>query len=464
MNKVDYLIDEYWKPGDGGVNDPDSPQTDFSLAFQRIVDEVIAREQTQHLQQPLRIHFTGRPIYYFQHPLQVTTAMTLAGTGGHTGAATLLSFSGCPGILVHFVTPEGGAGHSRIEGLGIRYTQPSPDSRAYPLRERHGIVLAAPSFIHDVAIFNFPGHGIHAFGNAFATPPSNVNLTHVSYCRVHNCGLSGLYFKGHDANACLIQAVNSSSNGTAAVEGDGYGFFDESAVGNTYLACHAFGNKSGGYLCKPDVDGGRTKSYAMLLNCYSEGEPPPEITLESLVLSTSDGGLHNRVGNGHVLHTGDGHVRMGGTIFHSKKEGPRLRVANGSLVFLFDSDDDPGGYQFGYEPADHERVWSFKHNGLDDRTALSLTGTGYKRGAGLAIAGNGLLLGRAAQGNVFRKVMYAPKTAFPPSPVPGDIVYNMNPTGTPPNNHVGWVCVVGGDNPQWHKFGAIEATPDTTVS
>jgi hypothetical protein len=394
----------------------------------------------------------------------VITAMTLAGTGGHNGSAPILSFSGCPGIIVNYSTSEGGAGPSRIEGLGIRYTQPSPDSKNFPLRERHGIVLAAPSSIHDVAVFNFPGHGIHAFGNVFATPKPNANLTNVSYCRVHNCGLSGVYFKGHDANACLIQAVNSSSNGTAAVEGDGYGFFDESALGNTYLACHSFGNRFGGYFCKPDVDGGRPKSYAMLINCYSEGEPQSEITLESLVLSTIDGGLNNRVGNGHVIHTGDGHVRMGGTIFSSKKEGPRLRVASGSLLFLFDSNDDPGGYQFGYEPADNKRIWSFKHNGLDDRTAFSLTGTGHKRGAGIAIAGNGLLLGRAAIGNIFRKVMYAPKTSFPKSPVQGDIVYNMNPTGTPPNNHVGWVCVVGGDNPQWHKFGVVEATPDTTIS
>jgi hypothetical protein len=53
MNKIDYLIDDYWRPGDGGVNDPDSPQTDFSLAFQRIVDEVIEREQTQNMPQPL---------------------------------------------------------------------------------------------------------------------------------------------------------------------------------------------------------------------------------------------------------------------------------------------------------------------------------------------------------------------------------------------------------------------------
>lgn len=469
MNKIDYFIDDYWRPGDGGVDNPDSPQTDWSLAFKRIVDEVIQREQTQNIPQPLRIQFTGRPIYYFKNPMIVTTAMTLAGTGGHNGSAPILSFSGCPGIIVNYVTPEGGAGHSRIEGFNLRYTQPSVDSGTYSLRERHGIALAAPSFIHDVGIISFPGHGIHAYGNVFATPKSNVNLTNVSYCRVHNCGLSGVYFKGHDANACLIQAVNSSSNGTAEVKGDGYGFFDESALGNTYIACHSYNNKFGGYFCNRDVDGGRPKSYAMLINCYSEGEPHSEITLESLVLSTSDGGLNNRTGNGHVIHTGSGHLRMTGTLFVGA-DGTQLRVADGAAtgarkqLFIFSCKEDPG-YQFVYEPAEIGRstAWSFKHSGSDARTALSLTGTEHPRGPGIAIVPNGLLLGRAGVGSGFRKVIYAPKTSFPASAVPGDIVLNMNPSASAPDNHIGWVCVVGGDNPKWHKFGAIEPTPDTTV-
>jgi hypothetical protein len=41
---------------------------------------------------------------------------------------------------------------------------------------------------------------------------------------------------------------------------------------------------------------------------------------------------------------------------------------------------------------------------------------------------------------------------------------NTSPTASPPNNFIGWVCIVGGDNPKWHKFGAIESTPDTTVA
>ena len=471
MNKVDYLIDDYWKPGDGGVNDPDSPQTDFSLAFQRIVDEVIQREQTQRTPLPLRIQFTGRPIYHFKQPLVVTTSMTLVGTGGCT-TATMLSFAGCPGIITKLETSGLGAGHTRIEGLVLRYTALLVDPGTIPLQERHGITLLAASFIHDVFIKGFPGHGIHAFGNVFATPKSNVNLTNVSFCAVYECGLSGVYLKGHDANACLIQAVNSSSNGKAAVAGDGYGFFDESAIGNTYISCHSYGNKSGGYFCNRDVrprpddpNGGRPISYAMLINCYTEGEPQSETTNESLILSTSDGGLNNHLGNGYVIHTGVGCVHMNSTLFSNKQEDPRLRIdAKGSLLFRFDHKDDPNGYQFVYDLRNGTKTWSFKHSGLDARTALSLTGTGHKRGEGVAVANNGLLLGKATQGNVFRKLIYAAKAALPKSPVQGDIVLNTSPTASPPNNFIGWVCIVGGDNPKWHKFGAIESTPDTTVA
>lgn len=335
------------------------------------------------------------------------------------------------------------------------------------LESSHGITLSAPSFIHDVLIKNFPGHGIHAFGNVHGTPKKNVNLTNLSYCAVYSCGLSGIYFKGGDANVCLIQAVNCSSNGTAEVKGDGYGFFDESSLGNTYLSCHSYGNKSGGYFCNRDVrpDGGRPISYAMLINCYSEGEPQSEITKESLILSTSGGGLNNHVGDGHAILTGVGGVHMGNTLFSTQKGGSRLRVdAEGSLLFRFDHKDDPGGYQFVYDLRDGAKAWSFKHSGLDAQTALSLTGTGHQRGEGMAIANNGLLLGRATAGSGFRKVMYAPPAAFPKLPVQGDVVLNTAPTASPPNNFIGWVCIVGGDNPKWHKFGTIEPTPDTTIA
>jgi hypothetical protein len=393
----------------------------------------------------------------------VTTAMSLVGIGGHTGAATMLSFSGCPGIIVKYLTPEGGAGHSRIEGLRVHYTRLLVDPETVPLQERHGITLQVGSCIHDVFITGFPCHGIHAFGNVFAKPPSNVNLTNLSYCSVYSCGLSGVYLKGHDANACLIQAVNSSSNGTLAVEGDGYGFFDESSLGNTYIACHSYGNKMGGYFCNPDVDGGRPISYAMLINCYSEGEQS-QITPESFVISSSDRGVRDRDGNSRGIYTGNGHLHMGSTSFANKKGEPRLRVVAKKPVLLsFDSDDDPGGYQFVYDHGD-ARSWSFRHSGFGPRTALSLTGTGHKRGEGIAIANNGLLLGRATQDNVFRKLTYGSKTTLPASAVSGDIVFNTNPSASPPNNHIGWVCVVGGDTPKWHKFGVIEPTPDTTVA
>jgi len=104
----------------------------------------------------------------------------------------------------------------------------------------------------------------------------NANLWSVTGGRVNDCTGDGLYVVGSDANAGMCLGLDSSSNG-------GWGFNDESFLGNTYLACHTASNTTGPYRST------NANARNIFIGCYSEGGQP-----DSHVVGPSQivGGLH----------------------------------------------------------------------------------------------------------------------------------------------------------------------------
>jgi len=104
---------------------------------------------------------------------------------------------------------------------------------------------------------------------------------------VHSCSLTangghGLYVKGADANAGAGYNINASYNG-------GWGIYDSSFLGNTYVACHTAVNTLGSY--KSDNANARN----LFLGCYSEGgQPAGSIVAPAMFI----GGLNDISGPG----------------------------------------------------------------------------------------------------------------------------------------------------------------------
>lgn len=121
----------------------------------------------------------------------------------------------------------------------------------------HGIdVKAGEVQIHNCTIRTFAGNAVNIVAYAVAQG-TNANLFHIQNVRcIDNLG-HGLYVEGADANAGNVIGMNCRVNG-------GWGFYDASWLGNTYIGCHSAGNSLGDYR--------GTGGFSGYFNCYSETE------------------------------------------------------------------------------------------------------------------------------------------------------------------------------------------------
>ncbi|MDQ3803518.1 MAG: hypothetical protein M3416_06765 [Acidobacteriota bacterium] len=110
-------------------------------------------------------------------------------------------------------------------------------------------------------------------------------------CSLINNGRHGLHTDGPDSNAGLAVKVDARSNGEEA--GDGSGFYEESFLGNTYLACHTNGNRR-----SYDKPSGSASNRSRFISCYAErNQAPPLITAPAYALS----GQGNWTGDGQAF-------------------------------------------------------------------------------------------------------------------------------------------------------------------
>ena len=130
----------------------------------------------------------------------------------------------------------------------------------------HGIFIEARGIVRNVWITNFGGNGVSIEASTGDSPATNANnwfLENVG--SVQNKG-HGFYVNGADANAGVAICCDGSSN-------VGWGFFEESFLGNTYMGCHADANILGSYYCEDP------NNRSVYVGCYHEGgQPLPDLS------------------------------------------------------------------------------------------------------------------------------------------------------------------------------------------
>ena len=209
--------------------------------------------------------------YRLSGSLHIERSMILQGVSGagNYGGTVLRFDSGVTGIIVHRPTtsPGGGRGDwSVIRDLIVTAAGKSGTA--------HGIQLHARANIENCLVRDFSGNGIHI--HTSTNPSTNANNWKIENTRSINNGGHGLYTNGPDSNAGVATGLDASGN-------DGWGVYDSSFLGNTYVACHTAANGLGAY--KSDSLNG----YNVLVGCYSEaGQPGSELERTSMVL----GGIH----------------------------------------------------------------------------------------------------------------------------------------------------------------------------
>lgn len=213
-------------------------------AFLRAIESVRAnatgaRGETRYVGGP-RVHVPPGT-YFLSDTIDLKRTVIIEGdTGGLAGGqATILRFAAdrhgfiierndtIGGVAVE-ERATGGADGTILRNLALQSMGGSVG---------HGIWAKARFVAEDVHIAGFPQNGIrvHASAKGTGATRGNANNFHIVRGRIADCGGDGLFVDGPDANAGLILGLGVSGNG-------GWGIFDSSFLGNTYVGCHAANN------------------------------------------------------------------------------------------------------------------------------------------------------------------------------------------------------------------------------
>lgn len=338
------------------------------------------------------------------------------------------------------VTPTTAADATTLEGLRIIGTTGGALT--------HGVWMRAKALVRNCFIENFSGNGINIVATAGGggATEGNANSFRIEGGRSTGNGGHGLYVTGADANAGTVIALDCSYN-------TGWGIYDSSFLGNTYVGCHVDGNVDGAY--RSDNQNARN----LLLNCYSEsGQPASTLTPPSMAI----GGLHAAGLTGYWL-SGNSSFPTLSALSISNKNGsgsvslgsPNSGAIGNELLTFSGTGSDFG---FASLNATGRIFWNWANLAASvflefyDRNTATIA-NGFARTPQNAFGDAvpiGLPSGYLGKGMLAR----VEAAAAPVSGdwLRGDIVWNESPSaGGPP----GWMCVVSGTPGTWKAMANL---------
>lgn len=235
------------------TNTPDQNSDAIEAAFDAMTGGMVGVEGW-------KIQF-GLGTYGFARSIEVTKHVILQGVSGSGfSPSTRFQFpAGVHGVIIHSHASAGPGNRgdwSIVRDLGLVAL-----GRSTPA---HGVLVQGHCKLENLLITSFQGNGISIEASTGDVPATNANSWQVQYCRIDSCGGHGFHVNGADTNAGVAIGIDCSDNA-------GWGFYDSSFLGNTYVACHAAANALGSYR----VDDANAR--CVFLGCYHEGgQPTPD--------------------------------------------------------------------------------------------------------------------------------------------------------------------------------------------
>jgi hypothetical protein len=376
--------------------------------------------------------------YYLSDTLKITRNINLIGAGapyGNDSGPTQLVFAqNKTGILI--VDYRDSPTNKQGSGALIQNLSLSPKVTGGTLGT--GVSLKTQARLINVMCTSWPVNGITINASTSVSPPSNANTWFLSGCTTNSNTGHGLYVNGADANAgnCI---------GHVAIANTGWGIYDSSFLGNTYVGCNTDGNTLGGYTST------NANARNMFLNCYAEtNQPDSNVSLPSMVI----GGLIAVTSNTPaILCTIIG--------LYSNKQ-----FATGNMVLNYGLSNtaskqmsfvDTGGItnwsqdrvlgRIGYKWANLGTP-----NFFDFYDQNATPANGYARD--LSAVQGAIGISNYYFGDPNQMLFRGIASAIPTSGayLQGDILYNSAPTS---GGYTGWICVTSGSPGVWKTFGLI---------
>jgi hypothetical protein len=407
----------------------------------------------------------GPRTYRFTGSIQLIRGMNLSGSGGMTeNAGTILQFGpNTDGIVANRLTTAPSETPGEGDWSNVEFLQVLGPGKTATGVASHGIRLYCRVALRSVMVNGFSGDGIHIEASVGGNPPTNANNWIIQDSRVVSCGGNGLYISGGDTNAGYALGLDTAEN-------DGWGIFDNSFLGNTFVACSAATNGLGPYACEAPVTGHDAMS--LFLNCYAEGDQPAcKIDYPAMVI----GGLLGSGVEGSAVwiasYFGVANFANGLRASNPDSSGPinervaaRIGggVAGAAIELYHDATETALPIRLHYSKhAAANGWWELVYANLADLGPISISTEMAPEKANQVWFANGYFIGTPPNR---RKVAIG---AAPPSPTApdggfpwqsGDRVLNSTPTASQPWE--GWICVEdpSASNPVgvWKGYGRID--------
>jgi hypothetical protein len=224
------------------------PSTDMQATTVRVGDNVQSLIDAAPIQSVFRFEAGD---YYFSEPLTwKNKSVFLVGTNG----TRFIFPNGKSGIVINRdqATPRSRIQNIRVETFGEKV---NPDA--------NGVTVTAVTDLYNVFVKNFAGRGF-AFIADVQTSKTDVIQSQVYNCEAAECGSDGFYFQGGDASSINVIGCSARDNG-------GYGFWDNSFLGNHFFGTISHAAKKGHYR----ADNGNNRS--TFTGCYAEQDSPMSI-------------------------------------------------------------------------------------------------------------------------------------------------------------------------------------------
>lgn len=395
------------------------------------------------------ILFVPSGSFYSSDNINITRTIILKGSGGgySSNPASILKFAAGKGIIVHSSASAAEAGTSGvgtiIEGLQLEGAFDND-------KNSHGIKIYVQTTIKNCSILQFGGDGVHINASIAGDPWSNANGWRIIDCFFQSNKGNGLFVQGGDSNAgyCI---------GSHFLDNRAWGVYDNSFLGNGYIACSTDFNLSGGFAALGAV------ARNVLVGCYSEGsQPANKIKSPSIVV----GGIYAA---GFTIDS-DGTRWVDGTMTTMAFKNAGTAVEGNMTIghsgstnayYAFTNQDDTHSLYFKYGAASgYPGFYGFNLANIGGWDSLLISGQNKAKinAIPMAIDRNKLLFvdGFFLNNN---KVNNSTTTPTAGTWNLGDIVYNTKPT---PGGFIGWVCTTSGTAGTYTE-GRLATTNGTTA-
>jgi hypothetical protein len=315
-----------------------------------------------------------------------------------------------------------------------------------------GVVVRCSMECRGVAVRNFYRYGFRIYADlgAGGSIEGDANQWTLYRCQAILNGDHGVYVNGDDANTGVAIKVFSQSNG-------GYGIFDNSLIGNTYIGCDTVGNTLG------SMSATRASAANTIIGLWEDGAATSQFDGASQTIIGGNGGNPSATSSAFSMWGGIAQRKPYQYINNrgSQQVGAQLGANYNDTtmtVMAYGAATAEGGlstWKFQFDAA--QNVWFLQYAG-----STSFQPIAYPNSSGAlwtnkkftgAIFQNGYAVKNAGATYSTAKVRML-GTAPPTTDTyeQGDIFYNSAPSNAA-GQPIGWVCVVSGTPGTWRPFG-----------